>query len=80
MCVAYVWEQNWRQQRIREREKERERETIKHRGLYRTFFLLKGAAWKKQDHSLQSSFLVQITNIALMFNFDIVLKSVVGMQ
>ena len=45
----------------REREREREREgegdmTIRHRGLYRTFFsFLNKAVCKKQDHSLQSS-------------------------
>ena len=61
-----------------ERETERETDDIKHRGSYHTFFLLKGAVWKKQDHSLQSSIWVQIKNI--VFNFDIVLKSVVGMQ
>ena len=38
----------------------------------------KGAVWKKQDHSLQYSILVQIKN--RVFNFDIVLKSVIGMQ
>ena len=81
--VAYVQEQHWQQQRQREGERQREREretTIKHRGLYGTFVLWKGTAWKKQDHSLQSSILVKIKNIVLMFNFDIVLKSVVGMQ
>ena len=36
------------------------------------------AVCKKQDHSFQSSIWVQIKNI--VFNFDIVLKSVVGMQ
>jgi len=62
-------------------DKERERETtIKHSGSYCTLFLLKGAVWKKQDHSLQSSILVQIKNIVLLFNFDTVLKSVVGIQ
>jgi hypothetical protein len=54
--------------------------TIKHRGLHQTFFLLKGTAWKKQDYSLQSSILVQIRNRVLMLIFDIILKSVVGMQ
>jgi hypothetical protein len=32
-----------------------------------------------QDHSLQSSIWVEITNVVLIFNLDIVLKSVVGM-
>ena len=71
--VAYVWEQNWQHQtdrqtdteRDKDTERERERETIKHRGLYRTFFLLIGAVWKKQDHSLESSILVQVENIVL---------------
>ena len=77
--VAYLQQQHW--QRQRERQKDREREmTIKHRGWHSTFFLLKGAVWKMQDHSLQSSILVKIENIFLMFNFDIVLRSVVGMQ
>jgi hypothetical protein len=67
--------------RERERETERERERrIKHRGSYRTFFLLKETVWKKQDHSLQCSILVKIKNIVLIFNFDIVLKSAVGMK
>jgi hypothetical protein len=61
-------------------ERQRDREMIKHRGLYRTFFLLNGATWKKQNHSLQWSVLVENKNIVVMFNFDIVLKSVVGMQ
>ena len=76
MCtyVAYVQVQNWQHQR----ERQTERETIKHRGLYCTFFLLKETVCKKQDHSLQCSIWVQIKNI--VFNFDIVLKSVVGMQ
>jgi hypothetical protein len=66
-------------ERETERERDRDRQTtIKHRGLYHTFFLLNKAAWKKQDLSFQSSVWVQIKNI--VFNFDIVLKSVVGMQ
>jgi hypothetical protein len=84
MCtyVAYVQEQNWQQPRVRQTDRERERETenwtIKHRGMYHTFFVLNGTVWKKQDHSLQCSIWVQIENI--VFNFDIALKSVVGMQ
>ena len=51
-----------------EREREREKEmAIKHRGSYHTFFLLKGAVCKKQDHSLQSSTWVQIKNIVFDF-------------
>ena len=46
--------------------------------MYHTFFLLKETVCKKQDHSLQCSIWVQIKNI--LFNFDIVLKSVVSMQ
>ena len=46
---------------------ERETDGIKHRELYHTFFLLNGAVWKKQDHSLQSSVWVQIKNISFYF-------------
>ena len=81
--VAYLQQQHWQRHREREtvRQKIRERQmTVKLRGWHSTFFLLKGAVWKMQDHSLQSSILVKIENIFLMFNFDIVLRSVVGMQ
>ena len=68
-------------ERETERERERDRETtIKHRGLYCTFFLLNWVVWKKQDHSLQSPVWVKNKSIVLIFKFDIVLKSVVGMQ
>ena len=50
----------------------------KAQGIVLFLFSFKGAVWKKQDHSFQSSVWVQIENIP--FNFDIVLKSVVGMQ
>jgi hypothetical protein len=48
--------------------------------LYHTFFLLNGAVWKMQDHSLQCSIWVNIENIVFNITFDIVLKSIVGMQ
>ena len=56
---------------------DRERERDKAQEI-KPYFFLKGAVCKKQDHSLQSSIWGQIENI--VFNFDIVLKSVVGMQ
>jgi hypothetical protein len=59
-------------------QREQNRWTIKCSRLYHTFFVLKGAGWKKQDHSLQCSVWVQNKNMS--FNFDTVLKSVVGMQ
>jgi hypothetical protein len=53
---AKLMENKDREQRQTEnKERERERDDIKHRGSYHTFFLLKGAVWKKQDHSSQSS-------------------------
>ena len=60
-------------------DREIDRETDdKAQGIVLFLFSFKGAVWKKQDHSFQSSVWVQIENIP--FNFDIVLKSVVGMQ
>jgi hypothetical protein len=61
----------------RETERQRDRQN-KVQGVVLYLFLLKQTVWKKQDHILQSSILVQTENI--MFNFDIVLKSDVGMQ
>ena len=81
MCtyVAYIWKQNWQRiQTQRDKDRERQANNIKHRGLHHTFFLLNGAVWKKQDYSLQCSVWVETKNI--YFNFDIVLKSVLGMQ
>jgi hypothetical protein len=79
MCVAYPWKESW-QHTKRQRDRQRERRmTIKHRGLFCSF-LSKGAVWKKQDHSLQSFVWVQIKKFNLIFNFDMVLKRVVGMQ
>ena len=76
MCtyVAYIQEQHWQQQTEREMDD-------KAQGIVPyLFFLLNKAIWKKQDHSLQNSIWVKIKNIILILNFDIVLKSVVGMQ
>ena len=77
MCtyIAYIQEQNWQRRRDRQTEWERDKAqgTVPH-----LFFLLNGAACKKQDHSFQSSVWVQIK--ITVFNVDIVLKSAVGMQ
>ena len=74
----YVCGLHWRA-KLTKTERQRDREiTIKHRGSYCAFFLWKGSAWKRQDHSLQSCVCVQIKTVS--FNFDIVSKSVLGMQ
>ena len=61
--VAYVWEQNWQQQTEREREREMD---YKAQGIIPYLFILKGAVWKKQHHSLQSSIWVQVKNIVFI--------------
>jgi hypothetical protein len=64
-------------ERQTERQTDRQTDNNKAQGLYHTLFF-KEAVCKKQDHSLQCSIWVQIKNIP--FNFDVVLKNVLGMQ
>jgi hypothetical protein len=70
--VSYIQEQNWQWQRDRHTHRERERDDYKEQWIVLYLFSLNGVDWKKQDHSLQSSSLVEIKNIG--FNFDIVDK------
>ena len=66
-------------ERERERNRETERQTtIKHIGSYHTFFLSKEQFVKSKITA--SKVLFEYKLKLLLFNFDIVLKSVVGMQ
>ena len=63
----------------RESDRETERQTtINHRGLYHTLFSFKCGSLEEAISQLPKFCLSKIKYIA--FNFDIVLKSVVGMQ
>ena len=71
--VAYIWEQNWQQQRDRETDNYKVQQIVPH-------LFLRGQLGKSKITVYKVLFDYKLKILFSLFNVDIVLKSVVGMQ